>query len=164
MTVPLPMLRESSLHDVRRAFAAAPEPELAVLIGIHAGKALGPLWLRGPAPALMALTGMAGWYGKSLRSDGSDVLVGENLVRRGDSIEPSIPITATLAPSRVDGRAAIVVSYPPDARFPWRRVKDELRPLDGNTLLGLTFGIPAMPADGVPFVLRRTIEEEGQAS
>jgi hypothetical protein len=63
-----------------------------------------------------------------------------------------------LAPSRVDGRPALVIRYPPDARWPHRRVTDELRPLDEDTLLGLSFGLPLAPMGGAPFLLHRREE------
>jgi hypothetical protein len=55
----------------------------------------------------------------------------------------------------MDGRPALVVSYPPDARFPWPRVRDEFRPFGPRTLLGMTFGIPLAPPGGTPFLLHR---------
>ena len=62
---------------------------------------------------------------------------------------------AHIGPSRVDGRPALVVKYPSDARWPLNRVTDELRPLDDRTLVGLSFGLPLAPRAGVPFVLSR---------
>ena len=66
-------------------------------------------------------------------------------------------MTARIGPSRLDGKPAIIVSYPKDARSPWRRATDELRALDDKTLLGLTWGIPGAPKSGTPFVLRRCV-------
>jgi hypothetical protein len=144
----------SALHD---AFREAPTPELARLVGSHEAEFVGPAWLRLPGPLTMRLTGMPGWCGKRFRApaDGGDSLEGKNLLRRHGRLEESIPMRAEVAPSRVDGRLALVVSYPPDARRPWRNVNDELRPLDDHTLLGLTFGIPGAPRGGSPFLLHR---------
>jgi hypothetical protein len=105
----------------------------------------------------MSLTGMHGWWGKQFRprAGAGDALEGENLVRRRGRLVESIPMTARLAPSRVDGRTAIVIRYPPDARWPHRMVTDELRPLDDHTLLGLSFGLPLAPRAGAPFILQR---------
>jgi hypothetical protein len=88
-------------------------------------------------------------------ASGGDTLEGENLLHRGARLVESIPMRARIAPSRVDGRLALVISYPPDARWPHRRVKDELRPLDESTLLGLSFGLPLAPRGGAPFILHR---------
>jgi hypothetical protein len=38
------------------------------------------------------------------------------------------------------------------------RVNDELRPLDDDTLLGLSFGLPLAPRGGAPFILNRRDE------
>jgi hypothetical protein len=151
---------KGSVGDLQRAFREAPEPELSALVGSHEAEFVGPAWLRLPGPLTMRLTGMPGWCGKRFRApaDGGDSLEGENLLRRQGRIVGSIPMRAELAPSRVDGRPALVVSYPPDARRPWRDVNDELRPLDERTLLGLTFGIPGAPRGGSPFLLHRMEE------
>jgi hypothetical protein len=100
---------------------------------------------------------MAGWWGKQFRApaSGGDSLEGENLLLRRGRLVESIPMRAHIGPSRVDGRPALVVKYPADARWPHRRVTDELRPLDDNTLLGLSFGLPFAPRKGAPFILRR---------
>jgi hypothetical protein len=110
----------------------------------------------------MGVTGMRGWWGKQFRASGAggDTLEGENLLNRQGEIGESIPMTAEIAPSRVDGCATILIRYPPDAHWPHHRVNDELRPLDENTLLGLSFGLPLAPRGGAPFILHR----RGEAS
>lgn len=146
-----------SLTTITEAFRSAPSPVLEALVGEHEGKTIGPVWLTSLGPATLWLTGMGGWCGKAFQPlpEGGDQIVGTNLVRRRGTIRPSIPITARIASSRVDGRPAIRVDYPATARFPWRRVTDELRPLEEGVLLGLTWGIPGGPASGTPFVLRQ---------
>jgi uncharacterized protein len=149
-----------ALSALQRAFREAPAPELRRLVGSHEAEFVGPAWLRLPGPLTMRLTGMPGWCGKAFHvpANGGDSLEGENLLRRHGHLEKSIPMRAEVAPSRVDGRPALVVSYPPDAPRPWRGVNDELRPLDERTLLGLTFGIPGAPKGGSPFLLHRMKE------
>lgn len=144
-----------SVRALQRAFREAPAPELAALVGRHEAKFAG--WLRLGGPLAMGLTGMPGWWGKQFRAPtgGGDSLQGENLLRWRGRLVESIPMTAEIARSRVDGRPALVISYPADARWPHRRVKDELRPLDQHTLLGLSFGLPLAPRGGAPFVLHR---------
>jgi hypothetical protein len=151
---------KGSLGALQRAFREAPSPELGALVGRHQGEFAGPAWLRLPGPLTMRAIGLPGWWGKEFRAPAreADELEGENLLRRGERLEPSIPMRARIAPSRVDGRPALVVSYPPDAPFPWRQAHDELRPLDDDTFLGLTFGIPLAPRGGTPFVLHRRQE------
>ena len=83
-------------------------------------------------------------------------LVGVNLVRSGGQVERLGADEAAIGPSRLDGRPALIVGYPVDAPFPWPRVTDELRPFGDGVLIGMTFGIPASPPSGAPFLLRRT--------
>jgi cholesterol oxidase len=148
---------KASVRELQQAFREAPEPELGALVGLHEAEYAGPAWMRLAGPLAMRLTKMPGWWGKAFRApmEGADELEGENVLRRGGNLESSIPMRARVAPSRVDGRPALVVSYPPDAPYPWPRVGDELRPVDDRTLLGLTWGIPGGPRDGTPFVLHR---------
>jgi hypothetical protein len=152
-----------SVRVLRRAFRDAPSPELAALVGTHEAEFAG--WLRLGGPLAMRLTGMPGWLGKAFRARaGADMLEGENLLLRRGRLVESIPMTAKIAPSRVDGRPALVITYPPDARWPHRRVTDELRPLDECTLLGLSFGLPLAPRGGAPFVLHRRPDAAETAS
>jgi hypothetical protein len=153
-TVDLP---NASVRELQRAFRDAPEPELDALIGTHEAEFAG--WLRLGGPLAMRVTGMPGWWGKRFRAaGGGDSLEGENLLRRQGRLVESIPMTAQIAPSRVDGRRAILIRYPPDARWPHNRVNDELRPLDDQTLLGLSFGLPLAPPGGARFILHREDE------
>lgn len=144
-----------SLSSLVEAFLNAAPPKLSMLIGDHKGEFAGPLWVRGPAPLLCALTGMRGWCGKTFKEVGPDTLSGFNLVRAGSGVANSIPISARIAAARLDGRSALLVEYPSDAPFPWCRVTDELRPVGNGILLGLTYGIPGTPSEGAPFILRR---------
>lgn len=152
-----PVHPHSSLSALTAAFSRARDPELSDLVGTHDGVFAGPWWLRYPAPHVIRLIGMPGWCGKTFRhSDVSTLLTGENLVRGADGqTQPSVPITARIGLSRLDRRPAIIIDYPRSASWPMRNITDELRPVDDHTLLGLTYGIPATPATGAPFILRR---------
>lgn len=145
----------ASLRHLRAAFLEAPTPTLELLIGTRRAAFAGPFWLRSVGPLTMATTGMRGWYGKHFWLDPEHPLTlqGCNLVRRGDGLVDSVPMRASLEPATLDGRSALVVRYPADAPFPWRRVRDELRLLPDGRLLGLTYGIPGAPPGGAPFFL-----------
>ena len=144
-----------SVRALERAFNEAPVPELADLIGRHEATFAG--WPRVGGPLAMRLTGMGRWWGKQFRApaDGEEILEGENLLLRRGRLVESIPLRAHIGTSRVDARPALVVKYPADARWPHNRVTDELRPLDDDTLLGLSFGLPLAPRGGAPFILHR---------
>ena len=58
--------------------------------------------------------------------------------------------------SLADGRPALVVSYAPDAPWPWRRVRDELRAApEGPGIVAMTFvDMPGLRRlGGTPFLL-----------
>lgn len=143
------------MRELQWRFREASEPQLEALVGRHKATFAG--WLRFGGPFAMRVTGMPGWWGKQFRASGrgGERLEGENLLRRGERLVESIPMTAEIASSRVNGRPTILIKYPPDARWPHNRVSDELRPLDEGTLLGLSFGLPLAPSGGAPFILRR---------
>jgi hypothetical protein len=145
-----------STAQARDAFAAAPPPDLQLLVGRHRAEFVGDRWWRLTGPRVAAVAGMPGWWGKQFEAGPASVLEGYNLVSRGGELVRSYPMRARVAPSRTDGLPALVVSYPPPAPWQWRQVTDELKPLDEGTLVGLTFtSVPAFPA-GLPFVLHRT--------
>jgi hypothetical protein len=150
----------AGLDQLTAAFSRARDPWLDDLLGTHRGSFAGPWWLRLAASWTVRLTGMGPWCGKTLHRSGDDaVLEGANLIRRGQRVIASIPVSAHLGLARLDHGPAIIVDYPPTAPWPWRHVTDELRPLDNTTLLGLTYGIPATPPTGAPFLLHRTASE-----
>lgn len=143
--------------QVRDAFAAAPSPHLLLLVGRHRAEFVGDRWWQSAGPRVAAVAGMPGWWGKQFEAPAGrqPVLEGHNLLMRAGELGRSYPMRARVAPSRTDGRPALVVSYPPPAPWQWRQVTDELRPLDEHTLVGLTFTtLPTFPA-GLPFVLHR---------
>ncbi|HSO05098.1 MAG TPA: hypothetical protein VLQ92_11500 [Candidatus Limnocylindrales bacterium] len=147
-----------STSALREAFGNAAEPTVEHLVGEHRGEYVGPLWLRTVGPVMMRLGRMPGWYGKRFTPapDGTAaMLVGVNLLRSGEQVIDSIPMTAAVGPSRRDGRPALIIGYPVDAPFPWPRVTDELRPFGDGALIGVTFGIPGSLPGGTPFLLRR---------
>ena len=143
----------SALRTLRRTFQEAQTPTLEQLVGLRQSEFAGPLYLRALGPVAMATTGMPSWFGKRFRASDIDELEGENILRRGGALVGSIPMRARLEPATCDGRPALVVRYPPGARWPWRRVRDELRPLSDGRLLGLTYGLPGTSPRGVPFIL-----------
>jgi hypothetical protein len=146
-----------STRALQETFRSAPDPTTDDLVGVHRGEYVGARWLRTAGPVIMRLGRMPGWYGKrfALAEEESTTLVGVNLLRSGEQIIDSVPMTAAIGPSRVDGRAALIIGYPVDAPFPWPRVTDELRPFGDGALIGVTFVIPGWLPGGTPFLLRR---------
>lgn len=147
---------QASLVEVRDLFAAAGEPTTDMLVGRHQARFVGPAWWRHLAVGLVAALGMPGWAGKEFWPTADpEVLDGRNLLLRRGTLVPSFPMRARVAPSRFDGRPALVVTYPVPAPWQWRQVTDELRPLTPGSLVGLTISsLPVMPG-GLPFRLDR---------
>lgn len=161
MTLTTSLPAGASIRALREAFLTAPSPTLDLLVGFRESQFAGPLWLRASGPVALALTGMPGWAGKRFRAtDDPALLEGENILRRRDgTLVPSIPMRAAIEPATLDGRAALVVRYPREARWPWRGVRDELRPLPDGRLIGMTYGLPGAPPKGGPFLLHPVTSE-----
>lgn len=138
-----------SLQQLWDEFDAAPQPDLERLVGEHRSELIGPLWITLPAPVFLAVRGMPFWAGKRFGQPVDGVLRGVNLLEVRGFRKDSLPVTGAL-----EGRD-LVVRYPSDAPWPWPGVVDRLRPRDDRTLLGMTFGLPLMPANGAPFLLHR---------
>ena len=156
-------IHDSSTRHLRRAWRTLDQPQLTDLCGTFEASYVGRT-LQTVAPRGLALVGLPRWFGKSFDApaEGSTVLDGRNLLRTGDgaALTPALLMRATLGPSLADGRPALVVTYPADAPRPWRWVRDEFRPWDDETLLGMTFVDCAglRRARATPFILRRATQ------
>ncbi|MCU0268977.1 MAG: GMC oxidoreductase [Acidimicrobiales bacterium] len=151
----------SALVEWTRRYAALPAPVLDDLVGTHEAAFVGPTVLRRIASPGLGLVGLPRWFGKRFEppTEG-DELRGVNLLRpvegrRAGDLVASMPMTARLEPSWHDGFTCLAVHYGPRERLPWRRVRDEFRRLDADTLLGMTFvDLPGVRRRGTPFILR----------
>lgn len=150
-------LARRSTDELRELFRAAACPALPDVTGRLRAELVGPALVRVVAPIAFRMTGLGDWWGKDLHpaADGT-TLTGHNLAgARGE--RTTLGLRAAIGPSRSDGRPAVLVGYPEEARLPWRRVVDELRLLPDGTLLGLTFGLPLTSRQGAPFLLHPEI-------
>lgn len=152
--VPFPRVpQRAGLREWRALFARLPIPERETLPGRYRGELLGPAALRLAGRALLAVLGMPGWWGKDFAAGAHG---GVNLVEREGGLRPSVPLLLREGPSVVDGRQGVQVEYPREAGWQWRRFVDELRWLDGRTLLVVTHvKLPLVHRLHVPFLLRR---------
>ncbi|UYP19689.1 hypothetical protein OED52_03760 [Rhodococcus sp. Z13] len=141
-----------SLRGLRALFRSLPAAGAPPVPGAYRVTFVGPAALRIAAPRVIALGGMPNWYGKRFDPDGTAV----NLLGEGAALREVLPMCVAAEASWLDGRPATVVSYGADGPVPWRWVRDEFRPLDASTLLGLTFAVaPASRVLASPFVLVR---------
>ena len=138
----------TSLGELRRAWSSLPEPALDAMAGTFDGEFAG----REPLPRILsaglALCGMPGWHGKRFDTPerGINRLVGGT----------GFPMYAAIDRSWADGHPAIVATYGEHERPPFRWIRDEFRPWDDRTLLGLSFlAAPGLRRLGVPFLLHR---------
>jgi hypothetical protein len=152
--MPFPRVPERSrLRDWRALFTRLPVPERETLPGRYRGELLGPAPVRLAGRALLAVLGMPGWWGKDFAAGAHG---GVNLVRRGGVPRPAVPLVLREGLSAVDGKRGLQVEYPREAGWQWRPLVDELRWLDGRTLLLLThLKPPLLRRLTVPFLLHR---------
>ena len=141
----------SSVRQGLLTWAALDVPSLADLEGTWRPEFLRPL--RHVAPAGLALLGLPRWEGKQFTGT-----AGTNLVRRGPGdLEERLPMVLGIGASWADARPTAVVSYAADAPRPWRWVRDEIRLLDAESAIGLTFtDVPGGRRLGLPFLLHHT--------
>ena len=145
-------INDLSLGALRAAFTLLSTPSLESLAGAYRAEFVGPAWLRRFAPPGLVITPLAGWLGKAFDSQGHGI----NLVRRRGGVQRMLPMTAQWLPSRVDGRPCVTLTYAPASPFPFAYIVDELRTIDADTLLGLSFATARWLARlPIPFLLRR---------
>jgi hypothetical protein len=128
------MLDGRPFSSFRPLFAGLPSPPLDSLHGVYRGVFTGPAWLRALAPPSLALGGLGGWWGKDFLGGGA----GLNLAQRGGKLVRLFPFRLVECASLIDDRQGIAVQYTSACPFPWPHVRDELRTLDGTTLLGMS--------------------------
>jgi hypothetical protein len=113
---------------------------------------IGPWWLRLLAAPAIAVSGMPGWFGKRFANPESAV----NLLRSAKGLREVLSMRCEEQPSWNDGRPCSVLVYASKARMPWRWVRDELRQLDEQHWLCMTYvDLPLLRALGCPFMLVR---------
>lgn len=116
---------------------------------------IGPWWLRLTAAPAIALSGMPGWFGKRFETSASAV----NLLRSGQGLREVLSMRCEEQLSWHDARPCAVLIYPATARWPWRRVRDELRQLDDEHWLCMTYvDLPLLRRLGCPFLLARVAD------
>ena len=105
------------------------------MIGFYRGTFVGPGWLRAAGNPALTIGGLGGWWGKKFEVDGSAV----NLVLQAGELEARLPMRLTSGSSALDGKPALALIYAADSRFPWPHIVDELRQLERDSFLGMTY-------------------------
>ena len=127
-------------------------PAATAVVGQWCARFVGPWWLRHSAGPSIALSGMPGWHGKRFVDERNAV----NLQWRGGELRELLPMSYATEPSWLDGQPCVAIAYGRQAPLPWRWVRDELRQLDDDRCLCLTFvDLPGLRRLGFPFLLVR---------
>ena len=140
------------IPGLRALFEGLETMEIGQLEGTYEARLLGPLLVRDVAPFGMAAAGLRGWWGKAFDGSGR----GDNIVRRGQRFERTLPMKVVTGSSLVDGRSTIRIEYGGDAPLPWRKVVDEPRILEPGRLLCMAVvRLPGLSKVPAPFLLER---------
>ncbi|MCP3065517.1 hypothetical protein LXT21_42810 [Myxococcus sp. K38C18041901] len=149
----VPVTQPRRFREWRALFVGLPTPARETLPGRYRGELLGPAWFQGLVRQGLGLLGLRGWWGKDFAPGGHG---GVNLVRREGGLTRSVPLVLREGRSRVDGRESLQVEYARGAGWQWRPFVDELRWLEGRTLLAMThLELPLVRHLTIPFLLHR---------
>lgn len=141
-----------SLRGFRRLFASLAVPETESLAGKYRGVFVGPGWVRALASPALIISGLGGWWGKDIYEDGKAI----NIVLRQGKFSTRFPMEFVRERSHIDGRDGTALHYQKGNPFPWMFIVDEIRRIDGGTLLGMTRpGIPGLRWFALPFILQK---------
>jgi len=145
---------KQSIRSYRSLFESLAAPESNAVNGQYLAQFIGPSWLTAIAPRLLPLGGLSGWAGKSFNAKGEAI----NLLREGDKLAQRIPMVRCIERSKIDAHTGLTLTYDKRAPLPLRALRDELRVLDHDTLLGMTIvDLPLLNAIPMPFLLRRMV-------
>jgi hypothetical protein len=130
-------------------FKSLPPVSKSEFHGDFEGIAVGPAWFQPVFNGLMKIGGLAGWQGKEFAPDGNGVNV---LAQNGRIRKVARMYVVGSLPSAIDGQLTLVLNY---RKMPHAMIQDEIRRLDHNTLLGMTY-LKSAPLTKLPmpFVLR----------
>lgn len=143
---------QSSLQSVTKTFLGLAEVSGNLPAGDYRAEMTGPGWLRISSRPALACIGFKRWYGKRIAQDGQAI----NLKDNAGQLTECLPMMLQIEPSRIDGRRCWVLRYPASTHFPVRHMVDELRPLNENTMLGMSYTeLPGLRRLGLPFLLHR---------
>jgi hypothetical protein len=124
----------ASIGALKALFSTLPPPDASLRRGFFRASFIGPAWLRATSGPSIAVSGLPGWQGKRFLSPDRAT----NVLKRKSDLVEALSMTVVSGASLVDGKEGVALVYGPEAPFPWRWVRDELRAVDERTLLGMT--------------------------
>ncbi|SDW25924.1 hypothetical protein [Marinobacter mobilis] len=144
--------RVASVRALKDLYSSLHVPGAEMRHGFFRASFIGPFWMRISGRPTLDLTGLPGWQGKRFLTSDTATNV---LLRKGEHID-ALNMTVANVTSYVDGSPGVALRYGAEAPIPWRWVRDELRAIDDNTLLGITFvDLPVLRHFPMPFLLER---------
>ncbi|NHB58636.1 hypothetical protein G9F32_11510 [Acinetobacter sp. 194] len=145
-------LQQASLAEIRKTFLQLSSPDEAFRVGFFRASFIGPFWLRKTAHPSLALTGLPNWLGKQFK----DPQHATNILNTAKGRIEKYVMSCLHGPSKLDGQITVYLDYGMSAPMPWRWVRDELRVLNGHTLLCMTIiDLPILRHFPMPFLLSR---------
>ena len=119
--------------------------------GIYRASFVGPAWLRASAGPSLALGGLGGWWGKEFNPDGTAI----NIILHAGKFSSRFHMQLVNTKSLLDGKDGLALHYLAGSPFPWTHIVDELRRIDGTTLLGMTIpDVRGLRGLAFPFILQ----------
>jgi hypothetical protein len=146
----------ASMSQLKALFSSLEPPSAAMRRGFFRARFIGPFWLRLLGRPSVEVSGLPGWQGKKFLSADDAT----NVLKKGERFNEALSMRIVHGTSRVDGRTGLALHYVPEggtaAPVPWRWVRDELRAVDPDTLLGMTVvDLPVLRSVPFPFLLER---------
>lgn len=150
-------LEHASISELKKLFSSLQAPAPEMRHGFFRASFIGPFWLRATGRPSVEISGLPGWQGKKFLNAHDAT----NVLKKKDGLVEALAMRVTPGLSKVDGQPGVALHYVPDANgkpapIPWRFVRDELRAVDENTLLGFTvIDLPVLRLMAFPFLLTR---------
>jgi hypothetical protein len=151
-------LNRLSLKECSDLFASLSVKSVPAIRGYYRGSFVGPGWLQAAGGPALGISGLGGWWGKHFEGDGTAI----NLVRQGGKLETRFPMCLVTVTSVIDDKPTLALNYGDGNPFPWPYILDELRQLDPNTLLGMTYvNVNLLRKLAFPFLLEFQEQVDG---
>lgn len=145
-------IRKQSIAKLKALFSTLQAPNADMRSGFYRAEFIGPWWLRLTARPSVALSGLPGWQGKQFLSNATAT----NVLRKKGQTRHALLMQCVNGVSQVDGQNGLALHYGADAPLPWRWVRDEIRAVDGQRILGMTIiNLPLLRRLSFPFLLVR---------
>lgn len=145
-------LRTQPISKLKALFSTLQAPTADMCSGFYRAEFIGPWWLRLIAGPSVALSGLPGWQGKQFLTSATAT----NVLRKKGKTTHALSMRAVSGASQVDGKHGVALHYGIDAPVPWRWIRDEIRVVDAQRILGMTvIKLPVLWRLSFPFLLVR---------